>query len=154
LKIACEGHEPSVFCAIQSPSSSTVATTVLRIALNCISMSDSNRYVPQHRRQGHKGKNQFRGEELRRRREDQQVEIRKQKKEENIAKRRNLEITNVECDDSWEVASDLDLSSEPDDDDGDEPKDSEVSVAYSHQNQRDKLAFCFTVLSADRIGCG
>lgn len=54
-------------------------------------MSDSSRFIPEHRRQAHKGRNQFRGDELRRRREDQQVEIRKQKKEENLAKRRNLE---------------------------------------------------------------
>jgi importin subunit alpha-6/7 len=53
-------------------------------------MSDTTRFIPEHRRQQHKGKNQFRGDELRRRREDQQVEIRKQKKEENLAKRRNL----------------------------------------------------------------
>ena len=55
-------------------------------------MSDSSRFIPEHRRQQHKGKNQFRGDELRRRREDQQVEIRKQKKEENLAKKRNIEI--------------------------------------------------------------
>jgi len=54
-------------------------------------MSDTSRYIPEHRRQQHKGKHQFRGDELRRRREDQQVEIRKQKREENLAKRRNLE---------------------------------------------------------------
>ena len=53
-------------------------------------MSETTRYIPEHRRQQHKGKNQFRADELRRRREDQQVEIRKQKKEENLAKRRNL----------------------------------------------------------------
>ena len=55
-------------------------------------MSDTSRYIPEHRRQQHKGRNQFRGDELRRRREDQQVEIRKQKKEESIAKRRNLDV--------------------------------------------------------------
>jgi importin subunit alpha-6/7 len=54
-------------------------------------MEDSSKYIPEHRRQTHKGRNQFRGDELRRRREDQQVEIRKQKKEENLAKRRNLD---------------------------------------------------------------
>jgi hypothetical protein len=53
---------------------------------------ESNRYVPEHRRQAYKGKNLFRGDELRRRREEQQVEIRKQKKDENLAKRRNLAI--------------------------------------------------------------
>ena len=53
-------------------------------------MADSTRYVPEHRRQAYKSKNLFKGDELRRRREEQQVEIRKQKKEENLAKRRNL----------------------------------------------------------------
>lgn len=61
-------------------------------------MSDANRYIPEHRRHQHKGKNQFRGDELRRRREDQQVEIRKLKKEENLAKRRNLDIKVQEWD--------------------------------------------------------
>ena len=61
-------------------------------------MSDASRYIPEHRRHQHKGKNQFRGDELRRRREDQQVEIRKQKKEESLAKRRNLEAKLVEWD--------------------------------------------------------
>ena len=64
-------------------------------------MSDTNRYIPEHRRHQHKGKNQFRGDELRRRREDQQVEIRKLKKEENLAKRRNLDIKVQE----WDGAS-------------------------------------------------
>lgn len=54
-------------------------------------MSNTSRYIPEHRRQQHKGRNQFRADELRRRREDQQIEIRKQKREENLAKRRNLE---------------------------------------------------------------
>ena len=61
-------------------------------------MADSSKYIPEHRRATHKGRNQFRGDELRRRREDQQVEIRKQKKEENLAKRRNLDTRPVE----WE----------------------------------------------------
>jgi Importin beta binding domain len=61
-------------------------------------MSDTSRFIPEHRRQQHKGKNQFRGDELRRRREDQQVEIRKQKKEENLAKRRNWEANFVDSD--------------------------------------------------------
>ena len=64
-------------------------------------MSDNSKFIPEHRRQQHKGRHQFRGDELRRRREDQQVEIRKQKKEENLAKKRNLE-TRVQ---EWEGAS-------------------------------------------------
>jgi importin subunit alpha-6/7 len=63
-------------------------------------MSDTSRYIPEHRRQQHKGRNQFRVDELRRRREDQQVEIRKQKKEENLAKRRNLDSRVQEWDDA------------------------------------------------------
>ena len=49
----------------------------------------SDRYIPEHRR-NFKAKGVFKGDELRRRREEQQVEIRKQKREENLAKRRNL----------------------------------------------------------------
>jgi importin subunit alpha-1 len=75
-------------------------------------MSDTSRYIPEHRRQQHKGRNQFRGDELRRRREDQQVEIRKQKKEENLAKRRNLDSRVQE----WDGASGD--TSESDDDNG------------------------------------
>jgi Importin beta binding domain len=60
-------------------------------------MADTTRFVPEHRRQAHKGKNLFKGDELRRRREEQQVEIRKQKKEENIAKRRNLFSVNADA---------------------------------------------------------
>ena len=75
-------------------------------------MSDTNRFIPEHRRHQHKGKNQFRGDELRRRREDQQVEIRKQKKEENLAKRRNLETKAIEWDG---ISGD---TSESDDDNG------------------------------------
>ncbi|GAA99956.1 hypothetical protein E5Q_06659 [Mixia osmundae IAM 14324] len=43
------------------------------------------------RRSGFKGKGLFKQDELRRRREEQQVEIRKQKREESVAKRRNLQ---------------------------------------------------------------
>lgn len=37
-----------------------------------------------------KAKGSFKGDDLRRRREEQQVEIRRQKREENISKRRNF----------------------------------------------------------------
>ncbi|KAF3908702.1 hypothetical protein AA313_de0209962 [Arthrobotrys entomopaga] len=53
----------------------------------------SDRFIPEHRRTNFKAKGTFKPEELRRRREEQQVEIRKQKREENLAKRRNLQIT-------------------------------------------------------------
>lgn len=52
----------------------------------------SERYIPEHRR-NFKAKSAFKGDELRRRREEQQVEIRKQKREENLAKRRNMSAT-------------------------------------------------------------
>ena len=71
-------------------------------------MADSTRFVPEHRRQAYKGKNLFKPDELRRRREEQQVEIRKQKKEENLAKRRNL--TTVGPDTSMESDTDEDVA--------------------------------------------
>ena len=42
----------------------------------------ADRYIPEHRRTTFKAKNTFKPDELRRRREEQQVEIRKQKREE------------------------------------------------------------------------
>jgi importin subunit alpha-6/7 len=51
----------------------------------------SERYIPEHRRTQFKAKSSFKPDELRRRREEQQVEIRKQKREENLAKRRGIQ---------------------------------------------------------------
>ncbi|PYH91705.1 ARM repeat-containing protein [Aspergillus ellipticus CBS 707.79] len=51
----------------------------------------SERYIPEHRRTQFKARNQFKPDELRRRREEQQVEIRKQKRDENLAKRRGIQ---------------------------------------------------------------
>lgn len=53
----------------------------------------AERYIPEHRRTTFKAKGVFKADELRRRREEQQVEIRKQKREENLAKRRNMAVT-------------------------------------------------------------
>jgi len=50
----------------------------------------SERFIPEHRRTQFKAKNTFKPDELRRRREEQQVEIRKAKREENLAKRRGI----------------------------------------------------------------
>lgn len=50
----------------------------------------ADRYIPEHRRTQFKAKGTFKPEELRRRREEQQVEIRKAKREENLAKRRGI----------------------------------------------------------------
>jgi hypothetical protein len=51
----------------------------------------AERYIPEHRRTQFKAKNQFKPDELRRRREEQQVEIRKQKRDDNLAKRRGIQ---------------------------------------------------------------
>lgn len=50
----------------------------------------TERYIPEHRRNNFKAKNAFKPDELRRRREEQQVEIRKAKREEALAKKRNI----------------------------------------------------------------
>ncbi|KAI5307215.1 hypothetical protein KEM56_002779, partial [Ascosphaera pollenicola] len=51
----------------------------------------ASRYIPEHRRTQFKATNSFKPDELRRRREEQQVEIRRQKREENLAKRRGIQ---------------------------------------------------------------
>lgn len=51
----------------------------------------AERYIPEHRRTQFKAKGTFKPDELRRRREEQQVEIRRQKREENLAKRRGIQ---------------------------------------------------------------
>lgn len=48
--------------------------------------------IPEHRTQNFKAKSAFKPEELRRNRNEQNVELRKQKREENLSKRRNLAI--------------------------------------------------------------
>jgi importin subunit alpha-1 len=50
----------------------------------------AERYIPEHRRNQFKAKGAFKQDELRRRREEQQVEIRKNKREESLAKRRGI----------------------------------------------------------------
>lgn len=78
----------------------------------------ADRYIPEHRRTGFKAKNTFKPEELRRRREEQQVEIRKAKREENLAKRRGI------------AGSDrpgASLGAEADSDDDTVPTESQVS---------------------------
>ncbi|KAK4939388.1 Importin subunit alpha-1, partial [Elasticomyces elasticus] len=56
----------------------------------------ADRYIPEHRRTQFKAKGTFKPDELRRRRDEQQVEIRKQKREENLAKRRGITRENGE----------------------------------------------------------
>lgn len=67
----------------------------------------ADRYIPEHRRTQFKAKNQFKPDELRRRREEQQVEIRKQKREENLAKRRGIQTS-----DSGIISSQVGLDSD------------------------------------------
>jgi importin subunit alpha-6/7 len=78
----------------------------------------AERYIPEHRRTQFKAKNTFKPEELRRRREEQQVEIRKAKREENLAKRRG-----IGSGDSRPGAS---LGAAPDSDDDTAPTESQV----------------------------
>ena len=63
------------------------------------------------RQDAYKNKGQFKADELRRRREEAQVEIRKQKREESMAKRRNLDsaaLSDAETDDEEAVGAMLD----------------------------------------------
>lgn len=53
-------------------------------------MSDDRKKIPEHRMQNFKNRGILKTDELRRRREDVAVELRKQKREESLAKRRNL----------------------------------------------------------------
>ncbi|CCF56196.1 hypothetical protein KAFR_0A07620 [Kazachstania africana CBS 2517] len=52
--------------------------------------STANKFVPEYRRTNFKNKSRFSADELRRRRDNQQVELRKAKREEALAKRRNF----------------------------------------------------------------
>lgn len=81
----------------------------------------ADRYIPEHRRTQFKAKNTFKPDELRRRREEQQVEIRKAKREENLAKRRG-----IGSGDSRPGAA---LGAAPDSDDESAPTESQVCIA-------------------------
>ncbi|CAB4253882.1 similar to Saccharomyces cerevisiae YNL189W SRP1 Karyopherin alpha homolog [Maudiozyma barnettii] len=52
--------------------------------------SSTNKFVPEYRRTNFKNKSRFTADELRRRRDTQQVELRKAKRDEVLAKRRNF----------------------------------------------------------------
>lgn len=80
----------------------------------------AERYIPEHRRTQFKAKGTFKPEELRRRREEQQVEIRKAKREENLAKRRGITGSDVS---NRPGAS---LGAEPESDDDGPPTESQV----------------------------
>lgn len=78
----------------------------------------ADRYIPEHRRANFKAKSTFKPEELRRRREEQQVEIRKAKREENLAKRRGIA--------TGENRPGASLGAAPDSDDETTPTESQV----------------------------
>ena len=78
----------------------------------------AERYIPEHRRTQFKAKSTFKPEELRRRREEQQVEIRKAKREENLAKRRGIG--------TGENRPGASLGAAPDSDDENPPSESQV----------------------------
>ncbi|SGZ54621.1 CIC11C00000005433 [Sungouiella intermedia] len=66
-------------------------------------MDDSaNKYIPEYRRTNFKNKGRFQSDELRRRRETHQVDLRKQKREEVLAKRRNYVDNGALANDSEE----------------------------------------------------
>ncbi|KAF9580722.1 Importin alpha subunit (Karyopherin alpha subunit) (Serine-rich RNA polymerase I suppressor protein) [Lunasporangiospora selenospora] len=67
--------------------------------------------IPEHRSQNFKAKSAFKPEELRRNRNELNVELRKQKREENLSKRRNLAIAadSEESEDESAAASSLQL---------------------------------------------
>lgn len=75
------------------PSPSFLIFLIFEARFSSVSSPNTmaERYIPEHRRTQFKARNQFRPDELRRRREEQQVEIRKQKREENLAKRRGIQ---------------------------------------------------------------
>jgi importin subunit alpha-6/7 len=82
----------------------------------------AERYIPEHRRTQFKAKNTFKPEELRRRREEQQVEIRKAKREENLAKRRGIG--------TGENRPGASLGAAPDSDDDTAPTESQVRILF------------------------
>lgn len=61
-----------------------------------------------NRRNAYKERSRFKPEEVRRRRETAQVEIRKQKKEENLAKRRNFNAQDMGDDSDDELSMNQD----------------------------------------------
>jgi hypothetical protein len=79
----------------------------------------SDKYIPEHRRNQYKAKSTFKPDELRRRREEAQVEIRKAKREENLAKRRGIG--------TGADRPGASLGAAPDSDDDTAPTESQVS---------------------------
>lgn len=82
----------------------------------------AERYIPEHRRTQFKAKSTFKPEELRRRREEQQVEIRRAKREENLAKRRGIG--------TGENRPGASLGAAPDSDDENTPSETQVCLFF------------------------
>ncbi|SCU93132.1 LAFA_0F14862g1_1 [Lachancea sp. 'fantastica'] len=72
--------------------------------------TSSNKFVPEYRRTNFKNKGRFSADELRRRRDTQQVELRKAKRDEALAKRRNFNAPagGAESEDEDEATSSAD----------------------------------------------
>lgn len=64
----------------------------------------TNRFVPEYRRTTFKNKGRFQSDELRRRRETHQVDLRKQKREEVLSKRRNFTNQDQDSEDEDDFA--------------------------------------------------
>ena len=93
----------------------------------------AERYIPEHRRTNFKAKSTFKPDELRRRREEQQVEIRKQKREENLAKRRGIGTRG-------DGAPGASLGAAPDSDDEGANTETQVfSTCSAHATYKDSL---------------
>lgn len=91
LPLPSPPHPLQYYATLQSPdpSCTTAAPSLIPVPPRKPATM-AERYIPEHRRTQFKAKNTFKPEELRRRREEQQVEIRKAKREENLAKRRGI----------------------------------------------------------------
>lgn len=105
----------------------------------------SERFIPEHRRTNFKAKGTFKPEELRRRREEQQVEIRKAKREDNLAKRRGLTGGDLS---SRPGAS---LGAAPDSDDDTAPTESQVRYSYNSNIFYNTTKFLRFASGLDRI---
>lgn len=71
----------------------------------------TNKFIPEYRRTNFKNKSRFQSDELRRRRETHQVDLRKQKREDVLAKRRNYNDTGAMANDSEDEEEIGDLAS-------------------------------------------
>lgn len=74
---------------------------------------ETNRFIPEHRRTNFRNRAYFKSDEVRRRHEEAQIEIRKQKRDENLAKRRNYNLpinATADSDDEDSMGADAQVS--------------------------------------------